>query len=125
MSKYSRFEYAELLIAIWKLGAPHDPLPITHGMLDRALEGLPETYRNGLTFGMTSVGRRCFELPDILMAARVAMLINELDYITLSEGSARQIVVRNGLSTAEAREIGKAIKATVDELRQRWLINKE
>ncbi len=107
-------------------------MPTSHGILDRALEDvqprLPEAYRGGLTFGMTSVGKRCFELPDILLAAQEALLTSEPNptylatEITLSEGSARQIVVRNGLSTAQARDVGKLLKTSVDGLRQRWSI---
>lgn len=128
----SRYDYAELIAALWKLGAAQERMPTSHGILDRALESvqpsLPEEYRKGLTFGITSVGMRCFELPDILLAAQDALLTSEPNptylttEITLSEGSARQIIVRNGLSTAEAREIGKNLKAHVDELRQRWSI---
>lgn len=128
----SRYDYAELIAALWKLGGEQERMPTSHGILDRALQevlpSLPENYRLGLTFGMTSVGMRCFELPDILLAAQDALLTSEPNptYLTteiaLSEGSARQIVVRNGLSTAQAREIGKKLKANVDELRQRWSI---
>ncbi len=132
MTGPSRYDYAELIAALWKLGADGERMPTSHGILDRALEGvqpsLPQAYREGLTFGMTSVGLRCFELPDILLAAQDALLTSEPNptylatEVTLSEGSARQIVVRNGLSTAKAREIGKLLKASVDDLRQRWSI---
>jgi hypothetical protein len=128
----SRYDYAELIAALWKLGADQERMPTSHGILDRALhevrEKLPEPYRQGLTFGMTSVGLRCFELPDILLAAQDALITSEPNptylatEIALSEGSARKIVVRNGLSTAQAREIGQQIKAQVDDLRQRWSI---
>jgi hypothetical protein len=128
----SRYDYAELIAALWKLGADGERMPTSHGILDRALKTvqtrLPEAYRDRLTFGMTSVGMRCFELPDILLAAQDALLTSEPNptylttEVTLSEGSARQIVVRNGLSTAEARELGRHLKASVDDLRHRWSI---
>lgn len=132
MTRPSRYDYAELIVALWKLGADGERMPTSHGILDRALEAvlpsLPVAYREGLTFGMTSVGKRCFDLPDILLAAQDALLTSEPNptylttEITLSEGSARQIVVRNGLSTEQARELGKHLKFSVDELRQRWSI---
>lgn len=135
MSGPSRYDYAEFIAALWKLGADQEHqerMPTSHGILDRALESvrnrLPKEYRDGLTFSMTSVGRRCLELPDILLAAQDALLTSEPNptYLTteviLSEGSARQIVVRNGLSTSEARELGSALRISVDEIRQRWSI---
>src|SRR5262245_26614737 len=75
----SRYDQAEVLAALWKLGAQeNDLLPTSHGILDRALrdclEELPEALRTGLSFGITGVGLRCYELPDILLAAQEALL---------------------------------------------------
>lgn len=128
----SRYDYAEFITALWKLGADSERMPTSHGVLDRAIEDilprLPEEFQRGLSFGMTSVGRRCYELADILLAAQDALLTSEPNpahfstEIMLDDESAREIVVRNGLSTREARELGRALKARVDELRKRWSI---
>jgi len=51
-----RYERAELLAALWRLGAgDEDRIPTSHGILDRALKeclaSLPDVLRNGLSFG--------------------------------------------------------------------------
>jgi len=112
----NRYVEAELLMAIWKLGSDDERLPTSHGILDRALfdcrDDLPATLRDNLHFGQTNVGLRCYELPDILLAAQDALLTSEPNPTYLStnvmidEEMARRIAVRNGLSTKIAREIG-------------------
>lgn len=77
----NRYVAAELLTALWKLGAGNERLPTSHGILDRALKQvlseLPTELTDDLTFGVTGVGLRCYELPDILLAAQEAMLTSE------------------------------------------------
>ncbi|MCV3768214.1 hypothetical protein [Rhizobium sp. TRM95796] len=112
----NRYVEAELLMAIWKLGSDNERLPTSHGILDRALfecrDDLPAALRDNLHFGQTNVGLRCYELPDILLAAQDALLTSEPNPTYLStnvmidEEMARRIAVRNGLSTKVAREIG-------------------
>jgi hypothetical protein len=115
---------AELLTALWKLSAgPDERLPTSHGILDRALreckDSLPDQLTETLSFGITGVGLRCYELPQILMAAQEAMLTTEPNptylstIVTLDEERARQIVVSNGISTARAREIGRKLVEAV------------
>lgn len=123
----NRYERAELLTAIWKLGTANEMMPTSHGILDRALsderEALPAALTDDLTFSVTSVGLRCLELPDILLAAQEAMLTSEPNptylstVVTLDEEEARQIVLSHGLSTSDARAIGERLRATVDRVR--------
>lgn len=123
----SKYEHAELLTALWKLGAESETrLPTSHGILDRALEAcrdkLPESLSSALTFGVTGVGLRCFELPSILLAAQEAMLTSEPNptylstIVTVDEDSARQIALTNGLSTNKAKEIGRALYDEVQRI---------
>jgi hypothetical protein len=122
-----RYESAELLTALWQLGGQEDRMPTSHGILDRALyavrEQLPAGLRDALSFSHTSVGLRCFELPAILLAAQEALLTSEPNptYLStdviLEEDSARQIVVGASISTAEARQIGRALRAAVATVR--------
>ncbi|HTV54964.1 MAG TPA: hypothetical protein VMI06_08595 [Terriglobia bacterium] len=133
MSAPGRYDYAELVAALWKLGAPGERMPTSHGILDEALKRIidqpsfPSKLRNGLTFGDTSVGLRCFELPDILLAAQDALLTSEPNptylstEVTLDEESARQIVVGLGLSTRDARDLGRDLSEAAMEIRQRSL----
>ena len=124
----SRFDHAEVLAALWRLGAGEELLPTSHGILDRALKDcldkLPEMLRNELTFGITGVGLRCYEIPDILLAAQEALLTSEPNptyletAVTLNEDRARQIVLSHGLSTDQARKIGRELKASVDRIRR-------
>ena len=124
----SRYDSAELLVALWKLGAGQGHMPTSHGILDRALkdclEELPSALRGNLSFGVTGVGLRCYELPDILLAAQEALLTTEPNptylssVVVLDEDGARQIVLSHGLSTHDACEIGRLLKASVDKIRR-------
>ena len=123
----NKYERAELLIALWKLGADGSPMPTSHGILDRALENsldaLPATLVDGLSFSVTGVGLRCLELSDILLAAQEAMLTSEPNptyletLVTLDEQEARQIVLQYDISTAQARAYGRELRSSVDGLK--------
>jgi hypothetical protein len=131
----NRYDRAEILAALWRLGAEEDPLPTSHGILDRALnecaQFLPVTLREGMSFGVTGVGLRCYELPDILLAAQAALLTSEpnptyhFSVVCLDEDGARQIALLHGLSTETARDIGGRIKASVDRIRRDSLTDAE
>lgn len=126
----NRYEKAELLAALWRLGqGGEERIPTSHGVLDRALkaslEDLPTELKNGLTFRVTGVGLRCFELPDILLAAQEAEFTTEPNptylssVVNLDSDSARQIVVGHGLSTREAQRIGTLLRERTAAARKR------
>lgn len=131
------YDYAELIAALWKLGGEKERMPTSHGILDKALQEIvsrpefPEAYRDGLTFKVTSVGLRCFELPDILLAAQDSLITSEPNPtylttdVTLDEDAARQIVVGAGLRTRDAKVLGEALRAKIAELRERWAVGNE
>lgn len=108
-------DQAELLVAIWRLGAGDRPMPGTEGVLDRALEAcaarLPFPL-GGMSFSTTSVGRRCLELPQVLLVAQQMMLIDAIapayrDYVVrMGEEDARVIVVAQGMSSEDGRLAG-------------------
>lgn len=118
-----RYAIAELLTALWCLGAPKEPMPSSHGILDRALfalrDQLPGSLVGDLTFSNSSVGLRCLELPTILLAAQEALLTSEPNptyistQVTLDNDHARQIAVGAGLSTSEARRLGTLLRDQV------------
>ena len=123
----SKYDHAELLASLWKLGAETERrMPTSHGILDRALESchgqLPAQLKSSLSYGVTAVGLRCFELPEILLAAQEAMLTSEPNptylstIVTLNEDAARQIVLAHGLSTRAAREIGRVLHTAVEKV---------
>lgn len=119
----SRFDGAEILASLWTLGAGDERLPTSHGILDIALkeclDELPEVLKDGLSFGVTGVGLRCYELPDILLAAQEALLTTEPNptylstTITLDEKSARQLVLSHGIKPADARAIGGRLHGAI------------
>ncbi len=119
----NRYERAELLAAIWKLGAQDERMPTSHGILDRALKDeldwLPKELSEGLTFSVTGVGLRCLELPDILLAAQEAMLTSEPNptylstIVTLDSEEARQTVLSYDISTADAATMGGRLREAV------------
>jgi hypothetical protein len=125
-----RYEKAELLAALWRLGNGTEvQIPTSHGILDRALrdslDDLPVELREGLSFGVTSVGLRCYELPDLLLAAQEAEFTTEPNptylssMVTLDEIAARQVVVAHGLSTEAAQRIGGLLKQRACAVRKR------
>lgn len=120
-----RYDQAELLVALWKLGADGERMPTSHGILDRALKdvkGQLPSKLSSLTFSTTGVGLRCFELADILLAAQEAMLTSEPNptylstQVTLGKEEAVSIAITHGLSVADAAALGRAVKAKVDAL---------
>lgn len=123
-----RYAVAELLTALWRLGAPDERMPSSHGILDRALfdlrDHLPAALVGDLTFSRSSVGLRCLQLPAILLAAQEALLTSEPNptylstQVTLDDDHARQIAVGAGLSTSEARRIGQLIKDAVHSVKE-------
>lgn len=118
-----RYAIAELLTALWRLGAPEERMPTSHGILDRALydlrDALPEELVGELTFSKSNVGLRCLQLPAILLAAQEALLTSEPNptylstEVTLGEDLARQIAVGAGLTTKQARELGSRLRDAV------------
>ncbi|MGJ5055251.1 hypothetical protein ACQR2B_17505 [Bradyrhizobium oligotrophicum] len=129
----SRFESAALLAALWRLGSGGKKMPTSHGILDRALNEcvpvLPAALTTSLSFGNTSVGLRCYELPDILLAAQEALITSEPNPtylstdVTLGDGEARQIVLSHGISTADAKAIGQKLVAAAAEIETQFAID--
>ncbi|MBF0391656.1 MAG: hypothetical protein HQL38_03140 [Alphaproteobacteria bacterium] len=119
----SPYDQSALLVALWALGAPGEPLPVSDA-LDRALHAcaseLPASLGR-LTFSVTHVGLRCFELPAILLSAQDGMMLVEEPAaqrmrVQMGDDAARQTVLRHGISTVEARRIGAALQAEVARL---------
>lgn len=116
-----RFNRAEILSALWVLGGDAKPLDLRGGSIDHALHALrdvlPSALKQGaLSFSVTAVGLRCFELPDILMAAQEALLIDVVapGFVTaevrINVDEARLIACEHGLSTETARNIGRRLR---------------
>jgi hypothetical protein len=68
---------------------------------------------------------RCYELPDILLAAQEAEYTTEPNptylssMVNLDVVAARQVVVAHGLSTEDARRIGGLLKQRASAVRKR------
>ena len=121
-----RYDQAEILVALWKLGARSEMMPTSHGILDRALAAMKDQLPDELstlTFGTTGVGLRSFELPDILLAAQEAMLTSEPNptylatLVTLTEDQAAEIAIEHGLSVRDAQTLGSELRKKVDDLK--------
>lgn len=122
-----RYERAELLTALWKLAAEDRPMPTSHGILDRALRAksseLPGELVDDLSFSVTSVGLRCLDLPDILLAAQEALLTSEPNptyletKITIDAQQAREIVLGFGIAPTNAVAIGRGLLEEVDRIK--------
>jgi len=121
-----RYDQAELLVALWKLGAHDETLPTSHGILDRALQTVKDKLPSelgALTFSTTAIGLRCYELPDILLAAQEALLTSEpyptylSTLITISHGEAQEIVLTHDVDLDEAERIGVELFAEAKRLK--------
>ena len=113
-----RYEQAELLVALWKLGGDESPMPTSHGILDRALDASKDDLPSELgelSFSNTGVGLRCFELPGILLAAQEALLTSEPNptyhstLVRLDQDDAAEIAMTYGLDIGAARAIGRTL----------------
>lgn len=116
----TRSEQAELLIALFALGCRGETLDLRGGVLDRTLHSVKTSLPGALsdehlTFSVTSVGLRCLELPEILVAAQEMLLINVISpgfvsaEITIDEGSARQITFEHELTSKDAADVGRIL----------------
>jgi hypothetical protein len=129
----SRVQSAALIAALWKLGGGSARMPTSHGILDRALEAcwaeLPEFLKTRLSFGLTAVGRRCYELPDILLAAQEALITSEPNPtylatdVNLDESEARQIVISHGMPSKLGMEIGKHLRDSVLSIEEQMAVD--
>lgn len=114
------YDQAEMLASLWHLG-DGGRMPLD-GRLDRALHAVRDSLPrplSGLSFGTTAVGLRCYELPDVVLAAQDAMIL-EVDggsythaTVRLGRNEAREIAVSAGLSTVEAERLGGALVGAV------------
>lgn len=113
-----RYDQAEILAALWKLGSKGKPMPTSRGILDRALHAMASDLPQPLStvkFSVTGVGFRCLELPDILLAAQEAMLTSEIGpayistQITLSKDEAAVTAIRHGFGLDAAERTGKML----------------
>jgi hypothetical protein len=115
-----RYEQAEMLAALWRLG-DGGRMPLD-GRLDRGLQAVRDDLPaplDRLSFGLTAVGTRCYELADLVFAGQDAMLF-EADggtfthaSVRLDRNGAREIAVGSGLSTVEGERIGRLLVAAV------------
>jgi hypothetical protein len=126
-------EFAQLLVASWRLGANKNKIPTSHGVLDRALKiaydqnAFPEWARSSLRFTDSRVGIQCVELPEILDWAQSAELTSapnpsySVADIKVSDRAARILLRRIGVDETQARSLGaileNAVTQATEELR--------
>jgi hypothetical protein len=116
-------EFAQLLVASWKIGTKDNKIPTSHGILDRALKAaldqnaLPEWAKDSLRFTDARVGIQCVELPEILDWAQTAELTSapnpsysQAD-IKVSENVALILLRRLGVDEVQARNLGAILRA--------------
>jgi hypothetical protein len=121
-------DIAELLVASWVLsreGDPIDPLPTSHGLLDRALnkalkEGaFPTEWRERLHFVDSRIGLQCVELDAVIGTAQRAEFTTEPNpsyettHIKISANAARALLHRNRVNEDDAKKWGSALHEAV------------
>jgi hypothetical protein len=124
------YEFAEFLVAAWRLANPGERLPTSHGLLDQALErvsgDLPEQFRGYLSFFDGRTGRLCRELPAVLRSAQESFLTSEPNptYLTaevkIDSFLAHDLLDELGITPDSADAFGKTLKqAIVSEISSR------
>jgi len=123
-------DIAELLVASWVLSRDEDkvdPLPTSHGLLDRALRtaiaggAFPKDWSKRLHFVDSRIGLQCVELDSIMGTAQRAEFTTEPNpsyettHITISQSAARALLGRRGISEAEARSWGEVLHRALDD----------
>lgn len=116
-----RYAMTELLVALWRIGGvQYLPDDGQHSRILRDnLAALPEGLATNLTFGVTGVGFRCYELADLLFAAQELELISyespefSKAFLKFSEETAYDIFFENNISGDEARAIGGILVSAV------------
>lgn len=123
-------DIAELLVASWVLShgetEPAEPLPATHGLLDRALNqaldagAFPESWRQRLHFVDSRVGLKCVELSSVISAAQGASFTSdpnpsyEATQVKVLHGTARRLLRRHAAVTEEqARAWGTLLRKSL------------
>lgn len=119
----------ELLVASWVLAGDGDHIPMSHGILDRALqtvvekEAYPQWLRNQLHFADSRIGLQCVELPSLLNWAQRAQLTaapNLSDQsaqvqVQISPRVARRILPELDVTEEEAIAWGKTLREAVTQ----------
>ena len=114
-------EFAEFLVASWRLANGDVRMPTRGGVLDYALQSstdsLPDRFKGFLTFGNTRAGLRCDELADIMWQACAQLLVGPSDEagvrVLVDEDAARRLLLRRDLEAAEAVRFGARLRGAI------------
>jgi hypothetical protein len=118
-------ELSQLLVCCW-LMATKEPIPTSHGILDRALYdvynkgGLPEWARRHLHFADSRVGLQCVELPAVLDRAQKAQLTtapNPSYNVTqprISQAMASRVLRKLNVRETDAAEWGRWLREAAE-----------
>lgn len=118
----------EVLITSWILGGEgdRDRIPMSHGVLDRALRvaiehgAFPPWVREELNFVDSRIGLRCVELPALLNWAQRAQLTAAPNpayhwtQVQISRGAARRILSEHDVPEEKAIEWGSILREAID-----------
>jgi hypothetical protein len=124
------YAQAEILISLLVIGGA-TAIPDHSGILDRALsevsQRLPAPVK--LTFATTSVGFRCFELPDIILACLETGMVEwqhgdmRVLKLRLPVEEAFEIAFTN-LSIASYQETGRILIAALEKFNEEYQASK-
>ncbi len=116
-------ELSQLIVASWLLADDENPIPTSHGILDRALADalrrapLPPWASESLHFVDARVGLQCVELPAILDRAQKAQLTTapnpsyQETKPRISRAAARHFLRKLGIAENDALQFGQALKS--------------
>jgi len=119
-------DFAELLVAAWRLSGDTPQVPTSHGLHDRALaaaldKGAFPSWQRELHFAQSRVGLQCVELGDVLTRAQRAEFtaVSNPSYqtttIRISQNAARHLLRRHGVLPETAAEWGRLLRKEVEQ----------
>lgn len=119
------FELAEYLICGWALAMDGRSIPLRDGIIDQAMQmhsdRLPRALSESLSFGVTRVGFRCYELPEVVFAAQ-ANLLAEIDtgrsrlLPLVNQTVARSLLRRRGIDVKDACAFARHLDEAIREI---------
>jgi hypothetical protein len=126
-----KLELAQLLVSSWLLHGKEQRLPVSHGLMDRALKkaqevrALPDWASSQLHFAESREGLQCIELQGLLDYAQEAGLTTrpttsyQYEEVTVSKPTARWLLRQLQVRESEAKKLGELLAVTVNDIKER------
>lgn len=123
------YEFANFLVASWRLAQPGRNLPVGHQRIDRGMEAveryLPDRFKGFLLFGDSVIGRICHTVPEILQAAAESYLLQPIspnyleDRVLIDASRAMDMLENLGIDVQQGKAFGVNLADAIDRQHRR------